>query len=172
MITFNFLAALVAGLAGTVAMTAMMQAASAMGVTRMPSMALIQGSMFTGDETAAKRIGTLTHVLMMGTLVFGSAYAVVFTALDDVGVLTGVLVGAAHGVVAGVMMVAMGAMHPRMHPPPVAGDGAVVEDVGGEVNLVEPGLFAKNYGPMTPMGLIAGHVVYGLVVVLMYGSLT
>ena len=36
MITFNFLAALVAGLAGTVAMTAMMQAASAMGVTRMP----------------------------------------------------------------------------------------------------------------------------------------
>lgn len=42
MITFDVLAALVAGLVGSIAMTVLMQAASAMGMTRMPSMPLIQ----------------------------------------------------------------------------------------------------------------------------------
>jgi hypothetical protein len=41
-----------------------------------------------------------------------------------------------------------------------------------EVRLVAPGLFAKNYGPMTPVGLVMGHVVYGLVVALVYGWLS
>jgi len=171
MVTFDVLAALVAGLAGTVAMTVMMQASSAMGMTKMPSMPLIQGTMVTGDEAKAKRIGVVTHVIMMGTIVFGLAYAALFVAFDDAGVLTGVLIGLGHGIVAGIAMVMMGVMHPRMDPPPVTGNGEVVTTTSGEVRLIEPGLFAKNYGAMTPLGLIIGHVIYGLVVALVYGLL-
>ena len=171
MVEFDLIAALVAGLAGAIVMTVMMQAAAAMGMTRMPSMALIQGTMMTGDESTAKRIGFVTHVIVMGTVVFGLIYAALFVAFDDAGALTGVLIGVVHGIVAGVVMVMMGAMHPRMDPPPAGGEGEVVTTVGGEVRLVEPGLFAKNYGPMTPMGLIVGHVLYGLVVALVYGAL-
>lgn len=36
---------------------------------------------------------------------------------------------------------------------------------------VEPGLFARNCGPMTPMGLLVGHAIYGRVVALVYGAL-
>jgi hypothetical protein len=43
MVSFNVIAALAAGLIGTIAMTFMMQASTAMGMTRMPSMPLIQG---------------------------------------------------------------------------------------------------------------------------------
>ena len=171
MVTFSIWAALVAGLVGTIAMTVMMQAAGAMGMTKMPSMQLIQGTMVTGDESKAKQIGFVTHVIMMGTIVFGLIYAALFVALDDAGVLVGVLIGLAHGIIAGIAVVMLGSMHPRMDPPPVASDGEVVSSTGGEVRLVEPGLFAKNYGPMTPMGLIIGHVIYGLVVALVYGLL-
>ncbi|MEX2549010.1 MAG: hypothetical protein WD638_02185 [Nitriliruptoraceae bacterium] len=171
MVPFDVLAALVAGLLGAIAMTLMMQAASAMGMTKMPAMALIQGTMVTGDESKAKQIGFVTHVIMMGTVVFGLLYAALFVALDDAGALTGILIGLAHGIVAGIAMAMMGRMHPRMDPPPVAGNGEVVTTVSGEVRVVEPGLFAKNYGPMTPMGLLVGHVIYGLVVALVYGAL-
>lgn len=171
MVTFDVLGALLAGLVGTIAMTVMMQASTAMGMTRMPAMPLIQGTMFTGDQTRAKQIGTLTHVIMMGTIVFGLGYAALFVAFDDAGVLTGGLIGLGHGIVAGLAMAMMGAMHPRMDPPPSAGDGEVVTTTAGEVRLVEPGIFARNYGPMTPVGLLIGHVIYGLVVALVYGLL-
>jgi hypothetical protein len=35
------------------------------------------------------------------------------------------------------------------------------DPAGGQVRLLEPGLSAKNYGPMTPIELMIGHVVYG-----------
>lgn len=167
---FDVVAALIAGLAGTIVMTVLMQAAAAMGMTRMPSMPLIQGTMITGDTTKAKQIGFITHVIVMGTIVFGLVYAGLFAAFNDAGAGTGILVGLIHGIVAGVVTVMMGTMHPRMAPPPVA-DDEVVTTAGGEVQLVEPGLFAKNYGPMTPLGLLVGHIAYGLVVALVYSAL-
>lgn len=48
---------------------------------------------------------------------------------------------------------------------------AMTTDADGEVRLLAPGLFAKNYGVMTPVGLVIGHVVYGLVVALVYSAL-
>lgn len=170
MVTFNVGAALVAGLAGAVAMTLLMQMSAAMGMTRMPSMALIQGLMMTGDESKAKAIGTFTHLIMMGTVVFGLAYAALFTAFGDAGVGTGLVIGVAHGIVAGVVMIMFGAMHPRMDAP-VSGQTEVVTRHAGETRITAPGLFAKNYGPMTPMGLIIGHAAYGLVVALVYRAI-
>jgi hypothetical protein len=129
--------------------------------------------MVTGDAAKAKRVGLVTHIVMMGTIVFGLGYAVLFVASDDASVLTGVLIGAVHGLVAGVAMAMMGSMHPRRVPAPTGGNGEVIitttTTTTGEVRIVEPGLLAKNYGPMTPIGLVAGHVAYGLLVALVYG---
>ncbi len=171
--TFNLLAALVAGLAGTIAMTAMMRGATAMGMTNMPSMTLIQGTMFTDDPDKANRIGVATHVVMMGTIVFGIGYALVFSALGEASLLTGALLGLGHGIVAGLAMAMMGSMHPRMTAPTTAtrAEGDVLTVTGGETTLVEPGIFAKNYGPMTPVGLVIGHVVFGAVVALVYSAI-
>ncbi|MFU8840100.1 MAG: DUF6789 family protein [Nitriliruptoraceae bacterium] len=174
MISFDPVTALLAGLAGTIAMTAMMQAATAIGMTRMPSMTLIQGLMLTDDVERAKRIGALTHVVMMGTVVFGLGYAGIFTLLDDASLATGAVLGLAHGIAAGLAMTMMGSIHPRMVAPAAmsgARDGAVATLTGGEPTLVAPGLFARNYGPMTPVGLVMGHVLFGLVVALVYGAL-
>ncbi len=173
MLTFNLLAALVAGLAGTIAMTAMMRGASAMGVTNMPSMTLIQGTMLTDDVDQANRIGFVTHVVLMGSIVFGIGYAAIFTAIGSASVVTGALIGLGHGIVAGVAMAMMGSVHPRMTAPATItrSEGAVLTVTGSETTLVEPGIFARNYGPMTPVGLVMGHVVFGLVAALVYGAL-
>ena len=70
-------------------------------------------------------------------------------------------------------MAMMGSMHPRMTAPTTAtrAGGDVLTMTGGEATLVEPGIFARNYGPMTPIGLVMGHVVFGVVVALVYSAI-
>lgn len=165
---FNFLAGLVAGFVGVIAMTVMMKMAGAMGMTNMPPMPLIQGAMFTDDRDTAQKIGMVTHVLVMGTLVFGTVYAALFAGFSTASWLAGVVIGAVHGIVAGVAFAMMGAMHPRM----VTGTrGAAVDVQGGQLRIVAPGPFGINYGGGTPMGIVLAHVVYGLVVALVYGAI-
>lgn len=165
---FQFIPAIVAGFVGAVVMTVMMSMAKAAGMTSM-DMVLIQGAMFTGDERKARGIGMVTHLVMMGAVVFGSLYALAFAGL---GVSTsnawwiGALIGAAHGVVAGLVFAMMPAMHPRMGdaaPATVGPDGH-----SNGVHLKDPGLFGHNYGSMTPGGVLMAHVIYGLVVGLVY----
>lgn len=105
----------------------------------------------------------------MGSVVFGLVYAAVFTAVDSASVLTGLIVGAVHGVVVGAMaMPMMPAMHPRMMASP---PGGAVSTGGGTVTLSKPGFFGANWGGMTPVGLLVGHLVYGLLVALVYSAL-
>lgn len=167
---FNFGFGLLAGLVGAVAMTVMMKAAGAMGMTRMPPMNLIQGAMFTDDEATAKKIGMLTHIGVMGTLVFGTLYAALFAAFGTASWLAGVAIGVVHGVVAGVFMAMMGSTHPRMEPAAAFSGGATFRSEPGRLRIEQPGLFARNYGAMTPVGLVMGHIIYGLVVALVYGA--
>jgi hypothetical protein len=151
--------ALLAGLAGTVAMTAAMVMGRAMGMTSM-DIALISGGMMTGDERRARMLGMVIHFVVMGTVVFGLVYAAVFHWMDSAGWLVGLVVGLIHGVVVGAMaMPMMGAVHPRMR-----GDGA-------GFRLDAPGFMGMGYGKGTPMGLLLGHVIYGVVVALVYAAL-
>jgi hypothetical protein len=168
--TFEIVPALIAGFIATVVMTAMMTAASRMGLTRMPPMPLVMGSMMSGEPDRARRIGTMLHFIVMGTVAFGLAYAALFTAFDSASALTGVLIGAVHGVVVGAMALPMmPAIHPRMSNDVV--DGPVVTEDQGEVRLTAPGFFGTRWGGMTPVGLIGGHVVFGLVLALVYAGL-
>ncbi len=169
--TFEVVPGLAAGLVGTVVMTAMMSLAGRMGMTEMPPMTLVMGSMMSGDPDRARLLGTVAHYLLMGTVVFGLGYAALFAAFGSASLLTGIAIGAVHGVLVGAMaMPIMPAIHPRMTRTPGSG-GAVVDTAGGAVVLAAPGVFGSQWGSMTPVGFVMGHVVFGLVAALVYGVL-
>lgn len=112
----------------------------------------------------------MLHYIVMGTVVFGLAYAALFTAFDSASAATGVLIGAVHGLVFGGMaMPIMPAIHPRMSA--AQDEGPVVTEEQGKLTLAAPGFFGVRWGSMTPVGIIVGHIVYGLVVALIYAAL-
>ncbi len=145
----NVLAAIVAGLIGTAAMTGLMLMAPKMGMPEMDVMGVL-GSMFSQDKGQAKRIGAIIH-FMMGAI-FAIGYALLWSlGLGSVNVLWGLIFGALHGIGAGVAMPMMAKV---MQP---ATAGAPVEN--------------EQSGPMMMGGLVMGHLVFGLVVALVYGIL-
>jgi len=111
---------------------------------------------------------------MMGTVVFGVAYALMFDAAGSSSPATGLVVGLAHGVLVGLIMPVMPMMHPRMERSLVtvgAGSGTVGRTPDGEVRLAEPGFFGRGWGAMTPFGILMGHAVFGVVLALVYDGL-
>jgi hypothetical protein len=168
--TFEILPALVAGLAATTVMTVMMTASAKMGMTRMPPMTLVMGSMMSADTDRARRMGTMLHYIVVGTLASGLGYAALFAAFDSASAVTGVLIGAVHGlIVGGMAMPMMPAIHPRMSG--ATSDGPVVTEEQGKLALTAPGFFGTRWGAMTPVGLFVGHLVFGLVMALIYTAL-
>lgn len=168
---FSLWAGLVAGLSGTLVMTAMMKGAASAGMTRMPPMSLVQGAMVTDDPDTANKIGMVTHVIVMGTVVFGIIYALLFAGLGTASWLAGLIIGAIHGLAAGGFMAMQGDMHPRMEAAAAFTGGQTVRVEDGGLRIAAPGPFGRNYGSRTPMGIIVGHSLYGLVAALVYGAL-
>ena len=138
----NIVGAIVAGLAGTGVMTAMMYMAPRMGMPGMDILGML-GSMFTSDRGTATKLGAVMH-LMMGAI-FALAYAVVWNAgIGKPNLLWGLIFGAAHAVVIIVAMPMMMSKHPR--PPEM------------------------ETGPMATAGQFMGHALYGIVVALIYAA--
>lgn len=168
---FEVLPALIAGLAGTLVMTAMMTLASGMGLSRMPPMTLVAGSMISEDPGRARRFGVSIHYIGMGTVVFGIAYAALFAGLGSASAPTGAVIGAFHGIAVGALaMPMMPAVHPRMTSSPTPRQ-PVVAVRGGTMILSAPGIFGSRWGSITPLGLVIGHVAYGVVAALAYSAL-
>lgn len=148
----NIVAAVVAGLAGTVVMSMLMVMAPKMG---MPKMAIwdMLGSMFSKEGNPI--LGWILH-FMMG-VIFAIVYAVIWS--SGVGIPTavgGLTFGAVHWLLVGVMMAGVPMMHAGMK--------------AGTVQA--PGLYmTRNGGMMAFVGGLVGHLVYGLVVALVYSAL-
>lgn len=141
----NIVAAIVAGLAGTAVMTAMMYVAPSMGMPRMDIPNML-GATFVEPDGNAIGLGAVAH-FMMGAI-FGIVYALLWTTvgIGAAGWLWGLIFGVVHGLVAIVAMpIMMGNLHPR--PPEM------------------------EQGPMTIVGLIAGHAVFGIIVGLVYAGM-
>ncbi|MFW6069388.1 MAG: hypothetical protein ACOC9E_07375 [Chloroflexota bacterium] len=146
----SILGAIVAGLIGTAVITIVMNMAPQMGMPKMDIVGML-GSMFSPEGN--RTLGLAMH-LMMG-IVFAIIYALLWNAgLGTVGLLWGALFGAGHWIVAGAMMGGMSMMH-----------------AGVKAGAVEaPGVFmVNNGGVMAFMGGLIGHVIFGLVVSLVYG---
>lgn len=146
----NVLGAIVAGIIGTIVMTMVMVMAPKMGMPKMDIVGLL-GSMFSAQSN--RMMGMGMHA-MMG-IVFAIIYALLWNAdIGTVSLLWGAIFGVIHWLISGLMMGGMSMMH--------AGVKA------GTVNA--PGVYMTNNGGlMAFMGGLIGHVIFGLVVALVYG---
>jgi len=139
----NYLAAIVAGLVGTVFMTLLMMMAPMMGMPKMDIISML-GGMFSPNPGAAKGIGLILH-FMMG-VIFAIIYALVWSfGLGASTWLWGLIFGLIHGLIVSMSMPMMMKMHPR--PPAMQG------------------------GAKTLMGQLMGHLLFGLVVALTYAAM-
>ena len=153
---YSFGAAIVAGVVGTVVMTALLY----MGLGMMPrqmtmNLLYMLGTMMTGNKVMAYGIGTMMHGTM--GIAFGLIHIAVFQALGLVSAVAawGLLFGFVHYLIVGMGMGMMGTMHPLMR--------------NGQ--MPAPGLYVRNFPAMTVMGFLMLHLVYGLVVALLYQAL-
>ena len=152
---YSFGAAIVAGVVGTVVMTALLY----MGLVMMPrqmtmNLLYMLGTMMTGNKVMAYGIGAMMHGVM--GIAFGLIHIAVFQAFGLSAVAAwGLLFGFVHYLIVGMGMGMMGTMHPLMR--------------NGQ--MPAPGLYVRNFPAMTVMGFLMLHLVYGLVVALLYAAL-
>lgn len=146
----SVLGAIIAGLVGTVIISMVMNMAPQIGMPKMDIVGML-GSMFSPEGN--RTLGWAMH-LMMGVM-FAIIYALLWNAgLGTVGLLWRALFGAGHWIVAGASMGSMSMMH-----------------AGVKAGAIEaPGVFmVNNGGVMAFMGGLIGHIIFGLVVALVYG---
>ena len=147
----NILSAVIAGIVATLIFTAVLMMAPKMGMPKMDIVGLL-GSMF-GKENQA--LGWMMH-LMMG-VVFALIYAFLWS--RGIGASTwlfGLIFGAVHWLIVGMAMGTIPMMHTGIK------SGAVQA----------PGLWMTNNGGlMAFMGGLVGHMIFGLIVALVYAAL-
>ena len=153
---YDIVAAIIAGLAATVAMTAVMYMGRGMLPQQMPMNILyLLGTMVTTNTGVAYVIGTMMHV------VNGIVFAIIHTALYqafglETGlVLWGLLFGAAHWLISGMGMGMIGGMHQLIR--------------SGKMQA--PGVMVMNLPMMNVMGFLMVHLLFGLVVGAVYEGL-
>ena len=145
----NILAVVISGIIGTMAISMVMALAPKMGMPKMD----IVGMLSTMFGKPNLTLGWIMHMMM------GVVFALIYAFLWSVGIgtinwFTGLLFGIGHWLVIGVMF----AMIPMMH--------AGIKS--GEVE--KPGLWMTNQGGMMAfVGGLMGHMVFGIVVALIYG---
>lgn len=145
----NIFSAVIAGLIGTVLFTAVLMVAPRMGMPKMDIVSLL-GAMF---GKANNVLGWMMH-LMMGVM-FALIYAFLWS--RGVGSPTwsgGLIFGVAHWLVVGLIM----GMIPRLHAGSRSG------------SVKAPGIYmsGNGSGPMAFMGGLDGHMIFGLMVALLY----
>ena len=148
----NLFAAIVAGLIGTVIISMVMVMAPKMGLPKMAIWDLL-GSMFNKDGNAI--LGWTLHLMM------GIAFAIIYAWLWSIGigaatVRGGLVFGAAHWLVVGLVMAGMPMLHAGIKAGTVTAPGAYMTGAGGVMGF---------------MGGLVGHLLFGLVVALVYAAL-
>lgn len=140
---------IVAGLVATAVFTMLLYAAPMMGMPRM-DIPQILGSMALSQGGLALTMGMVMHFIM--GLVFATIYAAVWSGLNiSVTWWSGLIFGAIHSMVAGVGMNILLAMHKEIK-------------AGRLDNPMKAG------GAKGVAGVVLGHMVFGLVVALVYGA--
>jgi hypothetical protein len=147
--------ALVGGFLGTVVLTTAMRAASELRLTRM-DIPFLLGTAFSDDRRRAKVVGYTLHFL--AGLAFALMYWVAFRVLGEASWWLGGLFGLVHAAFAGsaLVNVLLPVVHPRMGTPATSARSTPM--------LEPPGFMLVNYGRQTPLVVIVGHVVYGMIV--------
>jgi hypothetical protein len=138
----NIRVAIAAGSIGRVVMTLLFYGAPIAGMPQMDIVGML-GTMFTTNKESSVQLGGIIH------LVIGSIFAFIYVALWSVGIGSptwwwGLLFGTVHGVLAILALPLLIQIHP--HPPKI------------------------TRGPLVVGELLAGHMIYGVVVALVYAG--
>ncbi len=156
---FTWGGAIVAGLARTAAMTMLMYMAPMMGLPKMDIIGLL-GAMFTPDTRLARAMGTLMHAVM------GIIFALIYARIWNAGLGTATWwIGGVFGAIHGLLVMMVMPLMLRMPQPlvPVGGPGpSRVSSAGAEMEK----------GPLTMAGILMGHIVFGVIVGLVYAGFT
>jgi hypothetical protein len=148
----NALAFALSGFGATVVLTLLLVAAQGVGLTRM-NLPYLLGTMFTPDRDRARLIGVLVH--LVNGWIFSLVYFAAFAVVGGASLPFGAGIGLVHGLfVAAVGLPVLPAFHPRVARPNA---GPTTER-----RLEPPGFMARNYGWSTAAVLVAGHVVFGI----------
>lgn len=153
---FDVVSAVIAGLAGGSAMIVILYGGIAMMPEQMKMNLLrLLGTMMLPDGTMAYVAGAMIHAVM--SVVFALIHVGFYSALgleNDL-LLWGLLFGAVHWMVAGMAM----GMMPMLH-------------AGIKSGTVEaPGFFALSHPMMTTAGFLVLHLLFGVVVAMVYSVL-
>ena len=156
---FDLGTAILAGVIGTAAMTAMMYMGYLMNM-RM-DMPMMLGAMFLPRGAAAWALGLAMH-FMMGAMFF-VIYAALFNVMTIESGIAGwaALFGLVHGAIAGMAM----GMKPVLHPRMATAAGPAEHD-----QVPNPGMFAASFGLMGPVAILAMHVLFGFVGGVIYSA--
>ena len=144
-----------AGLIGGAVMVAILY----MGIAMMPNqmrmnLLLMLGTMMLPAGVMAYLAGAMIHAVM--SIAFGLIHAGAFVGLDidSATAAWGLLFGLVHWAVVGMALGMMPLMHRGIQR--------------GEVEA--PGFYAISLGPMTAMGFLMLHLLFGLLVGVIYGA--
>ena len=149
---------LVWGFAATVLLTTLMAGSQGIGMTRM-NIPYLLGTMFTPNRDRAKALGVVLHVA--NGFAFSFVYVAAFHVWDGPAWWKGALIGLVHSAfVLTVGMAALPGLHPRMAS--TSRGPTVVRQ------LEPPGFLALHYGIQTPISIVVGHLVFGIVLGVFY----
>jgi hypothetical protein len=145
--------AIVWGIVATAVFTVFSMMGRAMGMTRMDLLDLLGSMVARPGSTASKTTGLMVHHVNGAILAVAWAYGAALFGWPA-NWATGLVWGAVLTVRALLMMSTIGTVHPAMRR-------------GQEP---DPGPAATNFGSVTPLGSLLGHLVYGLVLGLTYSA--
>ncbi len=137
----------------TVLLTVLMAGSQGLGFTRM-NLPFMLGTVFTPHRDRAKVVGALVH--FANGLLFALVYVFAFRAWGGATWWRGALLGLCHAALVLVLVLPLlPGIHPRM----------ASEQHGPEsARLLEPpGFLALHYGWQTPLWVVLGHLLYGVV---------
>jgi hypothetical protein len=147
--------AILAGLIGGAVMAVILY----MGIAMLPqqmkmNLFLMLGTMMLPMGVAAIVMGAMAHVVMSVAfgLIYGAAFSV--AGIESAQAAWGLLFGLVHWAAVGMALGMLPLMHPRIR------DG----------EMQAPGFFALSYPPMTVMGFLMLHLIFGLIVGALYGA--
>ncbi len=154
----NWASWLIWGFAATILLTTLMAGSQGLGMTRM-NIPYLLGTMFTPQRDRAKSLGVLLHVI--NGWIFSFVYVSAFHLWGGPTWWKGASIGLVHAAfVLTAGMPVLPGMHPRMASE--SGGPTVVRQ------LEPPGFLGLHYGVQTPISIVLGHVVFGIVLGVFY----
>jgi hypothetical protein len=145
--------AIVWGVLATVAFTIFSRMGRAIGMTDMDLLDLLGSVVAEPGTTRARLLGGMMHLVNGAVLAVGWAYAAVVAGVE-LNWASAMAWGAVLWLLALLMVSTVGAVHPAIR--------RGTQD--------DPGPAATNFGTLTPVGSLMGHLVWGAVLGLLYAA--